>query len=228
MQDLICGNSELAREKMWSRIHLIPLLQAEEDRDLVRRHYAQQKMEEELLGKAVPVYNSDRYGSYVLCSYMDRLTPLQIRAANICCDSFKCNEIDVERSQSTCQGASCIYHGVRSPSRDAGSADPQCDSNAVSFRLLNCPLPLGALFPFKVRATKTSAVSAHVSSFADSRLWLVSPIIHVSAKPTVVQYINGGHVLCSRLLQKQLWRCLSNRDFNFTTDFSSNKILSEE
>lgn len=54
-------NSELAREKMWSRIHLIPLLQAEEDRDLVRRHLAQQKMEEELLGKAVPVYNGDRY-----------------------------------------------------------------------------------------------------------------------------------------------------------------------
>jgi hypothetical protein len=30
-------SSELAREKMWSRIHLIPVLQAEEDRDLVRR-----------------------------------------------------------------------------------------------------------------------------------------------------------------------------------------------
>lgn len=46
---------------MWSRIYLIPLLQAEEDRDAVRRHYAQQKMEEELLGKAQPVYHSDRY-----------------------------------------------------------------------------------------------------------------------------------------------------------------------
>lgn len=56
-------NSELAREKMWSRIHLIPLLQAEEDRDLVRRHLSQQKMEEELLGKAVPVYNGDRYAA---------------------------------------------------------------------------------------------------------------------------------------------------------------------
>ncbi|TVY71191.1 NADH dehydrogenase [ubiquinone] 1 alpha subcomplex subunit, partial [Lachnellula suecica] len=28
-----------AREKMWSRIHLIPLLTAEEDRDLVRRAF---------------------------------------------------------------------------------------------------------------------------------------------------------------------------------------------
>jgi hypothetical protein len=56
--------SELAREKMWSRIHLIPLLQAEEDRDVVRRHYAQQKMEEELLGKSQSVYNGDRYVKY--------------------------------------------------------------------------------------------------------------------------------------------------------------------
>jgi len=53
--------NELAREKMWSRIHLIPLLTAEEDRDLVRRHYADQKMEKELLGRETSPYNSDRY-----------------------------------------------------------------------------------------------------------------------------------------------------------------------
>lgn len=53
--------SEMAREKMWSRIHLIPLLQAEEDRDLVRRHLADQAREKELLGKNFKVYNSDRY-----------------------------------------------------------------------------------------------------------------------------------------------------------------------
>ncbi|KAI1385157.1 GRIM-19 [Hypoxylon trugodes] len=53
--------NELAREKMWSRIHLIPLLQAEEDRDLVRRHLADQAREKELLGENVKVYNSDRY-----------------------------------------------------------------------------------------------------------------------------------------------------------------------
>ncbi|KAI1432990.1 NADH-ubiquinone oxidoreductase subunit [Xylaria sp. CBS 124048] len=52
---------ELAREKMWSRIHLIPLLQAEEDRDLVRRHLADQAREKELLGENIKVYNSDRY-----------------------------------------------------------------------------------------------------------------------------------------------------------------------
>ena len=53
--------SELAREKMWSRIHLIPLLTAEEDRDLVRRHYADQAREKALLGSQTSPYNSDRY-----------------------------------------------------------------------------------------------------------------------------------------------------------------------
>jgi len=46
---------------MWSRIHLIPLLTAEEDRDLVRRHYADQAREKELLGSQTSPYNSDRY-----------------------------------------------------------------------------------------------------------------------------------------------------------------------
>ncbi|KAK4136122.1 hypothetical protein BT67DRAFT_440262 [Trichocladium antarcticum] len=53
--------NELAREKMWGRIHLIPLLQAEEDRDLVRRHLADQAREKELMGSNTKVYNSDRY-----------------------------------------------------------------------------------------------------------------------------------------------------------------------
>ena len=52
--------SELAREKMWARIHLIPMLQAEEDRDLVRRYWADQAREKELLGGNARVYNSDR------------------------------------------------------------------------------------------------------------------------------------------------------------------------
>ncbi|KAK6855249.1 hypothetical protein PG995_008781 [Apiospora arundinis] len=53
--------TELAREKMWSRIHLIPLLQAEEDRDLARRHMADQAREKQLTGDNFKVYNSDRY-----------------------------------------------------------------------------------------------------------------------------------------------------------------------
>ncbi|KAJ5425951.1 hypothetical protein N7527_004137 [Penicillium freii] len=52
---------ELAREKIWSRLHLTPLLQAEEDRDQVRRHYADKAREKELLGTDAKVYNSDRF-----------------------------------------------------------------------------------------------------------------------------------------------------------------------
>ncbi|KAJ5592544.1 hypothetical protein N7537_009448 [Penicillium hordei] len=52
---------ELAREKIWSRLHLTPLLQAEEDRDQVRRHYADKARAKELLGTDAKVYNSDRF-----------------------------------------------------------------------------------------------------------------------------------------------------------------------
>jgi hypothetical protein len=56
-------HSELAREKMWSRIYLTPLLQAEEDRDQARRHFADQAREKELFGTQTSAYNSDRYVS---------------------------------------------------------------------------------------------------------------------------------------------------------------------
>lgn len=61
MTDTCLNDSELAREKIWSRLHLTPLLQAEEDRDQVRRHYADKAREKELLGTDAKVYNSDRY-----------------------------------------------------------------------------------------------------------------------------------------------------------------------
>lgn len=61
MTDLFSNCSELAREKMWSRLHITPLLQAEEDRDQVRRHFADQARANELLGSDAKVYNSDRY-----------------------------------------------------------------------------------------------------------------------------------------------------------------------
>jgi hypothetical protein len=61
MTDLFSNCSELAREKMWSRLHITPLLQAEEDRDQVRRHFADQARANELLGSGAKVYNSDRY-----------------------------------------------------------------------------------------------------------------------------------------------------------------------
>jgi len=53
--------NELAREKMWSRIYLTPLLQAEEDRDQARRHFADLAREKELLGSTTSAYNSDRF-----------------------------------------------------------------------------------------------------------------------------------------------------------------------
>ncbi|KAF2096324.1 hypothetical protein NA57DRAFT_77929 [Rhizodiscina lignyota] len=52
---------EIAREKVWSRIYIMPLLQAEEDRDQVRRYLADRAREKELLGKETSPYNSDRF-----------------------------------------------------------------------------------------------------------------------------------------------------------------------
>ena len=68
--------SELKREKAWSRIHLIPLLQAEEDRDQVRRFWADQERERELLGTKTRPYHSDRY---VLSTTVTRHLFLRVR-----------------------------------------------------------------------------------------------------------------------------------------------------
>ncbi|TCD67569.1 hypothetical protein EIP91_012266 [Steccherinum ochraceum] len=58
---------ELQREKTWSRIHLVPLLLAEADRDAYRRQQAALEREKEIM-KDVPgweagksVYNNPRY-----------------------------------------------------------------------------------------------------------------------------------------------------------------------
>jgi len=56
---------------MWARIHLIPLLQAEADRDLVRRHWAEQGREKELMGVETKVYHSDRYVEWPKCSPLE-------------------------------------------------------------------------------------------------------------------------------------------------------------
>jgi GRIM-19 protein len=42
-------NSELRREKAWSRIHLVPILMAEADRDTYRREQAQLAREKEIM-----------------------------------------------------------------------------------------------------------------------------------------------------------------------------------
>ncbi|TFK99192.1 GRIM-19 [Pterulicium gracile] len=58
---------ELQREKVWSRIHIVPLLLAEGDRDAYRRQQAATEREREIM-KDVPgweagksVYNSKKY-----------------------------------------------------------------------------------------------------------------------------------------------------------------------
>ena len=66
--------NELAREKMWSRIYLTPLLQAEEDRDQARRYFADQAREKELLGTTSSAYNSDRYVKKLVKLHFSMLT----------------------------------------------------------------------------------------------------------------------------------------------------------
>lgn len=85
---------------MWSRIHLIPLLQAEEDRDVVRRVLGQKKMEKELLGKEMPVYNKDVYvQSISCCPEVHRYANAsQLRAADLCSNTVQRDEIEPGRS----------------------------------------------------------------------------------------------------------------------------------
>ncbi|KAF8424091.1 GRIM-19 [Tirmania nivea] len=57
---------ELAREKQWSRLHLIPVLQAEQDRDIVRRTLANTEREKFLMKDVKgwdygSVYNTDKF-----------------------------------------------------------------------------------------------------------------------------------------------------------------------
>ncbi|KAF9564714.1 hypothetical protein BGW38_008923 [Lunasporangiospora selenospora] len=59
---------ELEREKVWSRLHLIPMLQAEVDRDTYRREVAAKARDAETMKdvadwKDEPVYNSKRYNA---------------------------------------------------------------------------------------------------------------------------------------------------------------------
>lgn len=84
---------------MWSRIHLIPVLQAEEDRDLVRRHWAEQAREKELLGANSKVYNNDRYVANTCKHYGDAnsswmLTLEQVRASHIRSHTSRDHQID--------------------------------------------------------------------------------------------------------------------------------------
>jgi len=67
---------------MWARIHLIPVLQAEEDRDQVRRMLADKAREKELLGSETKVYHSDRWGSSNLTLITSRILMLQLDSSD--------------------------------------------------------------------------------------------------------------------------------------------------
>jgi len=66
-QQAISERRELFRESQWARLHLIPLLEAESDRDLYRRQYAAMEREQEIM-RDVPgwragdnVYHGQRF-----------------------------------------------------------------------------------------------------------------------------------------------------------------------
>ena len=71
---------------MWARIHLIPLLQAEEDRDQVRRYWADQQREKELLGENAKVYHTDKYVSDSL-----PVSPWSLGVCAFCCCCLTAN-----------------------------------------------------------------------------------------------------------------------------------------
>ncbi|CAN6613809.1 hypothetical protein TRVA0_005S03158 [Trichomonascus vanleenenianus] len=50
--------NELSREKVWSRIYLQPMLEAELDRDTVRRHFSSIEKEKEIM-KDVPGWDAE-------------------------------------------------------------------------------------------------------------------------------------------------------------------------
>lgn len=129
-------NSELAREKMWSRIHLIPVLQAEEDRDLVRRHLAEKARERELLGGETKVYNNDRYvlGEQQWLGVFDEPGSMLTRIPGSCdqrTPSLRATRRN--RREVNCkERIHCTYHGV-------SWSDVDCRSLPITIRHQHLP-----------------------------------------------------------------------------------------
>lgn len=65
----------------------------------MRRQFAQEKMEKELMGKNVPVYNNDKYGepSFGQMRRMGCANSAQVRAADVRRYSLECIEIDANK-----------------------------------------------------------------------------------------------------------------------------------
>lgn len=66
---MFCNDRELQRERVWSRIHLVPVLLAEGDRDAYRRQQAALEREKEIM-KDVPGWEVSYFCSG---AYMTRL-----------------------------------------------------------------------------------------------------------------------------------------------------------
>ena len=69
------------------------MLQAEEDRDQVRRYWADQAREKELLGDNLKVYHTDRYAIFLPPGRPIGLTHDQIRETNVCSCSIQANKM---------------------------------------------------------------------------------------------------------------------------------------
>lgn len=94
---------------MWARIYLIPALQAEEDRDQVRRYLADKAREKELLGTETKVYNTDRHDGMPLVLQCAWLTRHQIRTADVCCNTRERAEVGDGIRLGQQQGRNCTY-----------------------------------------------------------------------------------------------------------------------
>ena len=129
--------SELAREKMWARIYLIPALQAEEDRDQVRRYLADKAREKELLGTETKVYNSDRYSVIPAVIRRTWLTVWQICASDICCDPGERAEVGGGTGRGKKWNRFCTYTACQGETQ-LETCPPMCatiETTHIFFRL---------------------------------------------------------------------------------------------
>lgn len=130
---MLTYGSELAREKMWARIYLIPALQAEEDRDQVRRYLADKAREKELLGSETKIYNSDRYNHEASVHVtVELMRWLQVRSTNLRSHPRERDEVKDEVRNGSI-GVRDVHTIVREAGNEEGSNGPATgSSNAIS------------------------------------------------------------------------------------------------
>ncbi|WFD26708.1 Vacuolar protein sorting-associated protein 41 [Malassezia nana] len=173
-------NSELARERAWSRIYLTPLLLAETDRDMFRRDRAS-ALRENLLMKDVPnwevgksVYNSKRY------------TP----------NNYVVIVLHAER-QDKVQESDQSYHGVGEDQADESVASPPPHDAPSADTRTNEPL-LDSDAPTTEQADKDATSSPpekvapsdeRLSAVYDREETLEEPAFHTSFLQASVQDI---------------------------------------